>query len=92
MAKADETPTPIRVIRKNVLGATQKEFAAIAGVSQASVSRWEDGSLFPDAVEMARIRAFAKESGKVWSDSWFFEPPDVSQPASMPPLTREAAQ
>jgi predicted transcriptional regulator len=68
---------PIRSVRKDVLGVTQKQFAEIAGVSQASVSRWEDGALFPSSDEMARIREFAITSRKPWNDSWFFEAPNL---------------
>ena len=81
MNQAHETSIrPIRAIRKDVLGVTQKQLADIAGVSQTSVSRWEDGTLSPNASEMSRIRDFARDNGKPWSDTWFFEPPRRETP------------
>lgn len=70
---------PIRVIRKVVLGVTQKQFAEIAGASQTAVSRWEDGCQVPSLDELAKIRKFAVDAGKPWDDSWFFEQPDLSK-------------
>jgi len=64
----------IRHIRKNVFAVTQAEFAAIAGVTQATVSRWENG-IAPSLSEMQAIRAAASERGINWDDSWFFEAP-----------------
>lgn len=61
-------------IRKNVFSVTQAEFAAIAGVTQATVSRWESG-IAPSLSEMQSIRAAAYERGINWDDSWFFETP-----------------
>ena len=65
----------IKHIRKNILKLKQHEFAAIAGVNQATVSRWEKGVLAPSLDEMAAIRA--KAVGKRgWNDRLFFEVPD----------------
>lgn len=65
----------IRHIRKAVFGVSQSEFAAIAGVTQATVSRWENGvSLSLD--EMKAIREAAMQRGIVWDDGWFFEAPN----------------
>ena len=63
----------IRYIRREVFKATQAEFAALAGVTQASVSRWEAGGA-PSLDEMQSIRRAAAERGIEWNDTWFFEP------------------
>jgi transcriptional regulator with XRE-family HTH domain len=65
----------LRHIRKNVLGLSQAEFAAIADVSQGTVSKWENDELNPNRDEMARIRDEARRRGLDWNDSWFFECP-----------------
>jgi transcriptional regulator with XRE-family HTH domain len=66
--------TAIRHIRKAVFNVNQAEFASIAGVAQATVSRWENGvSLSLD--EMKLIREAAITRGLDWDDRWFFEPP-----------------
>lgn len=69
-------------IRKKVLGLSQQALADVAGVSQATVSRWENGELEPNRDEMSLIRSKAIDDGKAWDDSWFFE---------VPPQTDEAA-
>lgn len=79
-----EPMNAIRHIRKNVFGVTQHEFAAIAGVQQASVSRWENGGA-PTLEEMQRIRAAASEPGRKlkrkWRDDLFFTVPTEGQAA-----------
>lgn len=65
---------PIKHIRKNVLKMKQHEFAAVAGVNQATVSRWEKGELVPSLSEMAAIRAQA-QGKRGWNDRLFFEAP-----------------
>lgn len=70
--------TPIQFIRKSVLGMTQTEFANLAGVAQATVSRWESGGMAPSQREMAKIRAAAQKAGKPWNDAWFFEVPKAA--------------
>jgi DNA-binding transcriptional regulator YiaG len=65
----------LRHIRKSILGLSQAEFAAIAEVSQGTVSKWENGEGGPSRDEMARIRAEAHRRGLEWHDSWFFEFP-----------------
>lgn len=68
--------TAIRHIRKMIFNVNQAEFAAIAGVAQATVSRWENGvSLSLD--EMKAIREAAMQRGLNWDDRWFFEGPDI---------------
>lgn len=62
-------------IRKTVLGVSQAEMAKIAGTSQATVSRWETGTLFPDLQQMHAIRDAAIGRGVQWSDELFFAAP-----------------
>lgn len=64
-------------IRKRVFQLTQAEFAALAGVQQSTVSRWENG-VAPSLDEMQAIRLAAAERGIAWDDSWFFDPPPAS--------------
>lgn len=66
---------PMPIIRKSVLDISQAELAAIAGTTQATVSRWEKGELQPDRAQLARIREAAKSRGLAWDDAWFFEMP-----------------
>lgn len=66
----------IRHIRKNVFRLKQQEFAAIAGVQQSTVSRWERGEASPSLDEMAAIREAARGK-RGWSDKLFFEAPDL---------------
>jgi transcriptional regulator with XRE-family HTH domain len=67
--------TPMRHIRKQVLGLTQAEMAALTGARQATVSRWERGELEPDRDQMIRIRNEAVRRKLAWNDSWFFGAP-----------------
>jgi len=66
---------PIEHIRKNVFHASQTELASIAGVTQATVSRWENGQFEPSREELARIRDEAMARGVEWNDGWFFDSP-----------------
>lgn len=59
-------------IRREIFNLTQAEFARICGVTQATVSRWENGSLAPGHVEMTAIRAEAATRGIPWDDAVFF--------------------
>jgi transcriptional regulator with XRE-family HTH domain len=64
-------------IRLNVLGYRQAAFAEVAGVSQPTVSRWEDAR-FPDEPShrnLARIREHVLSLGLPWDDAWFFDVP-----------------
>jgi DNA-binding transcriptional regulator YiaG len=64
---------PLIRIRKQVFGVSQATMAAIAKVSQGTVSKWETGELSPDRNEMGRIRDEAIRRQIRWSDAWFFE-------------------
>lgn len=68
----------IEYIRNKVFKMKQAPFAEIAGVSQPTISRWEEekqpGSQ-PNREEMERIRTAAIARGLPWNDSWFFEAP-----------------
>lgn len=65
----------IEHIRKSVLGVTQADFGAIVGVTQATVSRWENGEGAPTLDEMSLIRSEAIARGIQWQDGWFFDMP-----------------
>jgi transcriptional regulator with XRE-family HTH domain len=56
-----------------MFGLSQHDFAALTGVAQATVSRWETGELSPGLPEMQRIRNEAIRRGFEWDDSLFFE-------------------
>ncbi len=62
----------LKNIRKNVFKVTQSEFSVVAGVTQATVSRWENG-VAPSLDEMRAIREAAASRGIAWDDSFFFE-------------------
>lgn len=64
----------VRRIRKTLFRVSQSEFGAIAGVTQATVSRWEAGLLAPSLNELDRIRATAKERGVRLKADDFFVP------------------
>ncbi len=68
----------LRHIRKNVFAVTQAEFASLAGVTQATVSRWENG-VAPSLEEMQAIRKAASDRGVEWSDTMFFELPEAAE-------------
>jgi DNA-binding transcriptional regulator YiaG len=66
----------IRYIRTKVFDVKQAPFAEIAGVSQPTISRWEEESQpgsQPSREEMARIREEAIKRGLNWNDGWFFQ-------------------
>jgi DNA-binding transcriptional regulator YiaG len=68
----------LKHIRIKVFAVKQQEFAAIAGVQQSTVSRWENGTAAPSLEEMNRIRADAekrradKRLKAKWDDRLFF--------------------
>jgi len=70
----------LRFIRKDVLSLSQAEMAAIAGVSQGTVSKWEAGDLDPSLDEMSRIRDSAISRGLTWDDGWFFRTVEEAGP------------
>lgn len=71
--------SPIERIRKSVLGLSQAQFAAIAGVRQSTVSRWETGELSPSIREVGRIVRAA--GGKVSADDFLDCAGDVTEAA-----------
>lgn len=73
---------PIEHVRKNVLEISQTTMAAIAGVTQATVSRWENGELEPGRGELKRIRQAVADRGAQWDDRWFFELPQAAEVAA----------
>lgn len=74
--------TPITHIRKNVFQVTQTAFGEIAGTTQASVSRWENGEQEPSQSEMTRIREEAQRRELPWDDRLFFEVPQDAEQES----------
>ena len=76
-------------VRKQVFSRlSQSEFAAIAGVSQATISRWETGELEPSRLQLSRIRDAARARGLLWNDTWFFDVPSSSRPLVVLPEAR----
>lgn len=65
----------LRRIRKDVLSLSQAEIATLVGVSQGTVSKWENGELAPSLSEMSIIRDEARSRGIEWDDRWFFDSP-----------------
>ncbi|WP_205910743.1 helix-turn-helix domain-containing protein [Rhizobium sp. MHM7A] len=68
-------------IRKNVFRVTQAEFAVVAGVTQATVSRWENG-VAPSLEEMQAIRSAASAREIDWNDALFFDDPAEAETAA----------
>lgn len=66
---------PLVHIRRDVFRENQSRFARIAGVSQATISRWEKGEQEPTRDKLALIRDEARKRRIFWSDAWFFEAP-----------------
>lgn len=64
---------------RQILNLRQKEMAAIAHVSQATVCRWEQGEWEPNRDELARIRSYAIQNGAFWKDAYFFVAPEKPQ-------------
>ena len=66
----------VEYIRTKVFKLEQAPFAGIAGVSQPTVSRWEQAEIEnsePNRKAMELIRSEAIKRGLPWSDSWFFQ-------------------
>ncbi len=67
----------LKRIRTEVFHVSQSDLAKIAGVTQATVSRWESGEFGPSLGELQRIRDEARARELAWDDSLFFaETPD----------------
>jgi transcriptional regulator with XRE-family HTH domain len=66
--------SPLFHIRRDVLCISQVEMGEIVGASQATISRWEAGTLEPDRAQLARIRREVKRRKLKWKDAWLFEP------------------
>lgn len=69
---------PVAYMRRAIFKISQAEFAAISGVTQATVSRWENGEGVPHLTELDRIRTAARERALAWNDDWLFKVPVVS--------------
>ncbi|HEU4682969.1 MAG TPA: hypothetical protein VFS39_00520 [Nitrospira sp.] len=67
--------SPMQNIRVNIFKKRQAEFAALIGVNQSTVSRWDNG-VEPDRADLAAIRDAASREGIEWKDEWFFERPE----------------
>jgi transcriptional regulator with XRE-family HTH domain len=61
-------------IREKLFKMKQAPFALAVGVSQATVSRWENGAQ-PGLDHLQQIRDAALERGFDWDDKLFFEAP-----------------
>lgn len=72
----------MRHIRKDLFAMSQAAFGELCGVTQATVSRWEDGILWPSLKELERIRAEAIRRGIEWDDSNFFSPSPATDAAA----------
>jgi transcriptional regulator with XRE-family HTH domain len=76
-----QTINALKHIRTKVFEVKQQEFAAIAGVPQSQVSRWENDKAAPTLEEMNRIRAEAERRRgerrlkRKWDDRLFFAEP-----------------
>jgi transcriptional regulator with XRE-family HTH domain len=63
----------IRTIRVDVLGYSQKQLAEIAGVAQATVSRWENGVDTPTLAQAAQIAQAIRARGLRFDERAFFD-------------------
>lgn len=70
---------PVEHIRTKVFGISQTAFAELAGVSQPTVSRWEQGTLEPGRDELERIRDEARRRKLPWKDSLLFDVPEGAE-------------
>ena len=59
-------------IRTEVFKLKQAEFACLARVGQATVSRWENGESFPSLDDLQTIRSEAAKRGIEWDHEWLF--------------------
>lgn len=63
----------LRWIRQEVFGLTLAQMAEIAAVSQATLSKWENGIHPADFDAIARIREAAAARQIPWDDAWLFD-------------------
>lgn len=69
----------IEAIRRKVLKVTQAEMADIAGVKQATISRWEEGKFTPSLSYIMAIKAAVADRAEAagfaspWKDEWLVE-------------------
>lgn len=63
---------PLLHIRRDIFSLTQAEMADMAGVRQATVSRWERGLMSPTLKRLSRIRREAQRRKLPWDDNWLF--------------------
>ncbi len=61
---------------RNKLGLTQEQLAQKLGVAKTAISRWEKGTVKPDAESLAAIYSVAVEKG---IDPTFFKPSNTKQ-------------
>ena len=69
----------IEYIRRRIFQTTQAEMADIAGVAQATISRWETHGWPPALNHLTRIRDEAKRRNLQWEDRLFFDIPTETQ-------------
>lgn len=67
---------------RQLLNLPQNRIASIAGVSQATVCRWEQGQWEPNRDELERIRNYALQQGFDWDDAFFFPDGGAPPPAA----------
>lgn len=62
----------ILFLRRRIFKVNQAEFARLAGVGQATVSRWENGETSPSLESLRTIRAEATRRSIPWDHEWLF--------------------
>ncbi|WP_425292027.1 helix-turn-helix domain-containing protein [Brucella anthropi] len=62
-------------LRHKIFKANQAEFARMAQVSQATVSRWENGEGSPSLENIIALRQAAARNGIAWDHEWLFSAP-----------------
>lgn len=88
------TMNAVKFIRTRVFKLEQAPFAGIAGVSQPTVSRWEQSEIptsEPNREAMSLIRSEAIRRGLEWNDSWFYQTFPDDPPVRSPADERESA-